>query len=59
MWRPTVSSTKASASATATIFHCPAPQTMPMQAAYWAKAWGMGVDRYGVAWIVNGEPLPY
>jgi len=33
--------------------------TMPMQASYWAKAWGMGVDRYGVAWIVNGELLPY
>lgn len=33
--------------------------TMPMQAAFWAKLWGMGVDKYGTAWIVNGEPIPY
>jgi PhnB protein len=32
--------------------------TMPMQASYWAKAWGMLVDRYGVAWIINGELIP-
>jgi PhnB protein len=33
--------------------------TMPMQPAFWAKAWGMLVDRFGVAWIVNGEPQPF
>ena len=32
--------------------------TMPMQGAFWAKAWGMLVDRFGLAWIVNGEPIP-
>ena len=32
--------------------------TMPMQPAFWAKAWGMLVDRFGVAWIVNGERIP-
>lgn len=31
---------------------------MPMQAAFWAKAWGMGRDRFGTPWIVNGEMLP-
>lgn len=33
--------------------------TMPMQPAFWARSWGMGVDRFGTAWIVNGEMLPY
>jgi PhnB protein len=33
--------------------------TMPMQPAFWAKAWGMLIDRFGVAWIVNGEVIPY
>ena len=32
--------------------------TMPMQPAFWARSWGMGVDRFGTAWIVNGEQLP-
>jgi len=32
--------------------------TMPMQAAFWAKRWGMLVDKFGAAWIVNGEPIP-
>jgi PhnB protein len=32
--------------------------TMPMQAAFWAKRWGMLVDRFGTPWIVNGEPIP-
>ena len=32
--------------------------TMPMQAAFWAKAWGMLVDRFGTPWIVNGEMVP-
>jgi len=29
--------------------------TMPMQQAFWAKAWGMLVDKFGTPWIVNGE----
>ncbi|WP_395703795.1 VOC family protein [Aquabacterium sp.] len=33
--------------------------TMPMQPAFWAKAWGMLVDKYGTPWIVNGEMLPF
>jgi PhnB protein len=32
--------------------------TMAMQPAFWAKTWGMLVDRYGTPWIVNGELLP-
>jgi PhnB protein len=32
--------------------------TMPVQAAFWAKSWGMLVDKYGTPWIINGEPLP-
>lgn len=32
--------------------------TMPMQGAFWAKSWGMLVDKYGTPWIINGEPLP-
>jgi PhnB protein len=32
--------------------------TMPMQPTFWAKTWGMLVDRYGTPWIVNGELLP-
>lgn len=32
--------------------------TMPMQPAFWAKRWGMLVDRFGTPWIVNGEPIP-
>ena len=32
--------------------------TMPMQPAFWAKSWGMLVDRFGTPWIVNGELLP-
>jgi PhnB protein len=30
---------------------------MPMQPAFWAKRWGMLVDRFGTPWIINGEPL--
>ena len=33
--------------------------TMAMQPAFWAKSWGMLVDRYGTAWMVNGELLQY
>lgn len=32
--------------------------TMPMQPAFWAKRWGMLVDKFGTPWIVNGEPIP-
>jgi len=32
--------------------------TMPMQPAFWSKAWGMLIDRFGTPWIVNGELLP-
>lgn len=32
--------------------------TMPMQAAFWAKRWGMLIDKFGTPWIVNGEPIP-
>jgi PhnB protein len=32
--------------------------TMPMQPAFWAKTWGMLVDRFGTSWIVNGELIP-
>ena len=32
--------------------------SMPMQPAFWAKQWGMLVDRFGTPWIVNGEPIP-
>jgi len=33
--------------------------TMPVQPAFWAKSWGMLVDKFGTSWIVNGEPIPY
>jgi len=32
--------------------------TMALQPTFWAKIWGMLVDRYGTPWIVNGELLP-
>jgi len=32
--------------------------TMSMQPAFWAKTWGMLIDRFGTPWIVNGELLP-
>jgi PhnB protein len=32
--------------------------TMPMQPAFWAKSWGMLVDRFGTPWIINGVPIP-
>jgi PhnB protein len=31
--------------------------TMPMQSAFWAKRWGMLIDRYGTPWNVNGEQI--
>jgi len=33
--------------------------TMAMQPAFWAKSWGMLVDKFGTPWIVNGELLPF
>ncbi|WP_428421139.1 VOC family protein [Methylibium sp.] len=33
--------------------------TMPMQAAFWAKRWGMLIDKFGTPWIVNGELQPF
>jgi PhnB protein len=32
--------------------------TMPMQPSFWAKAFGMLVDRFGTPWIVNGDRIP-
>ena len=32
--------------------------TMPMGPAFWAKRFGMLVDKFGTPWIVNGEPIP-
>lgn len=32
--------------------------TMPLQPAFWAKQWGMLIDKFGTPWIVNGELLP-
>ena len=32
--------------------------TIPIQPAFWAKTWGMLVDKFGTPWIVNGELLP-
>ena len=33
--------------------------TMPQQPAFWAKTWGMVIDKFGVGWAVNGEMLPH
>ena len=32
--------------------------TMPMAPAFWAKRFGMLVDKFGAPWIVNGEMVP-
>ena len=32
--------------------------TMPMQEMFWARRFGMLVDRFGTPWIVNGELVP-
>ncbi len=32
--------------------------TMPYSSTFWAKKFGMLVDRFGVHWIVNGELTP-
>jgi PhnB protein len=29
--------------------------TMPLQKTFWAKAFGMLVDRFGTLWMINGE----
>jgi PhnB protein len=31
---------------------------MPLAETFWAKAFGMVVDRFGTSWMVNGEPAP-
>ena len=31
--------------------------TMPMQSAFWARRWGMLIDRFGTPWNVNGEQI--
>jgi PhnB protein len=33
--------------------------TMAPAPSFWAKSFGMLVDRFGVAWIVNGERIPF
>lgn len=33
--------------------------TMPPQPTFWAKRWGMLIDRFGTGWIVNGERIPF
>jgi PhnB protein len=32
--------------------------TMALQPSFWAKSFGMLVDKFGTAWIVNGEMSP-
>lgn len=32
--------------------------TMPFSPTFWAKKFGMLIDRFGVAWIINGELTP-
>ena len=32
--------------------------TMPFNPTFWAKKFGMLIDRFGVAWILNGELTP-
>lgn len=31
--------------------------TMPFSDTFWAKKFGMAVDKFGVPWIINGEPM--
>jgi PhnB protein len=31
---------------------------MPMEETFWAKRFGMAIDRYGTSWAVNGGPKP-
>jgi PhnB protein len=30
--------------------------TMPIAESFWAKAFGMVVDKFGTSWMVNGQP---
>ena len=30
--------------------------TMPLAETFWAEAFGMLVDRFGIAWMINGAP---
>ena len=32
--------------------------TMALQPTFWAKTWGMLVDKFGAPWIINGELQP-
>jgi PhnB protein len=32
--------------------------TMPFSPTFWAKKFGMLIDQFGVAWIINGELTP-
>jgi PhnB protein len=32
--------------------------TMPLQPTFWAKIWGMLIDKFGTPWIVNGDLVP-
>ncbi len=32
--------------------------TMPYSPTFWAKKFGMLIDRFGVSWIINGELTP-
>lgn len=32
--------------------------TMPMAPSFWAKSFGMLLDRFGTAWLINAELLP-
>jgi PhnB protein len=33
--------------------------TMPLAATFWAKTFGMVVDRFGLAWGINGEQIAF
>jgi PhnB protein len=33
--------------------------TMPLQPTFWAKTWGMLIDKFGTPWIINGERIPF
>jgi len=33
--------------------------TMPLAPAFWASAFGMLVDRFGVSWAINGAPIHF
>ena len=32
--------------------------TMPYSPTFWAKKFGMLIDKFGVSWIINGELIP-